>query len=58
MGLSAERGIHCLFLWYAECLARAGRIAQARLVFEKMLGYANPLGLYSGTDWALGRTTW
>ena len=36
----------CSF-WYAECLARAGRLAEARLVFEKMLGYANRLGLFS-----------
>jgi GH15 family glucan-1,4-alpha-glucosidase len=38
--------IMCSF-WYAECLARAGRIADARLTFEKTLGYANHLGLYS-----------
>jgi len=36
----------CTF-WYVECLARAGRLDKARLVFEKMLGYANHLGLYS-----------
>ena len=36
----------CSF-WYAECLARAGRLDEARLVFEKMLGYANHLGLYA-----------
>jgi GH15 family glucan-1,4-alpha-glucosidase len=30
-----------------ECLTRAGRLDEARLVFEKMLGYANHLGLYS-----------
>jgi len=33
--------------WYAECLARAGDVKLARLVFEKTLGYANHLGLYS-----------
>jgi GH15 family glucan-1,4-alpha-glucosidase len=38
--------IMCSF-WYAECLARSGRIADARLTFEKTLGYANHLGLYS-----------
>jgi GH15 family glucan-1,4-alpha-glucosidase len=38
--------IMCSF-WYAECLARGGRIADARLTFEKTLGYANHLGLYS-----------
>ena len=36
----------CSF-WYVECLARAGRNAEARLVFDKALGYANHLGLYS-----------
>jgi GH15 family glucan-1,4-alpha-glucosidase len=29
-----------------ELLARAGRVGEAVLVFEKMLTYANPLGLY------------
>jgi pentatricopeptide repeat protein len=32
---------------YVDALARAGRIDRARLVFEKMMGYANHLGLYS-----------
>lgn len=47
-GLPGQEGAFtaCSF-WYAECLARAGRLAQARLVFEKMLGHANPLGLFS-----------
>ncbi|MGE5248201.1 MAG: glycoside hydrolase family 15 protein [Verrucomicrobiota bacterium] len=36
----------CSF-WYVECLARAGRLYEARFYFEKMLGYANHLGLYS-----------
>ncbi len=36
----------CSF-WYVECLARAGRLDDARLAFEKMLGYANHLGLYA-----------
>ena len=35
----------CTF-WYAECLARAGDVKQARFIFEKMLGYANHVGLY------------
>jgi GH15 family glucan-1,4-alpha-glucosidase len=34
----------CTF-WYAECLARGGDAPQARYIFEKMLGYANHLGL-------------
>jgi len=36
----------CTF-WYVETLARAGRLAEARLVFEKMLTYSNHLGLYA-----------
>jgi GH15 family glucan-1,4-alpha-glucosidase len=36
----------CSF-WWVEALARAGRLDEARLAFEKMLGYANHLGLYS-----------
>lgn len=34
-------------LAYVDALARAGRTDQARLVLEKMLTYANHLGLYS-----------
>jgi GH15 family glucan-1,4-alpha-glucosidase len=36
----------CSF-WYVEALTRAGRVDEARLAFEKMLTYANHLGLYS-----------
>lgn len=36
----------CSF-WYVEALARAGRLEEARLAFEKMLTYANHLGLYA-----------
>jgi GH15 family glucan-1,4-alpha-glucosidase len=36
----------CSF-WNVECLARAGDLKQARLYFEKTLGYANHLGLYA-----------
>ena len=36
----------CSF-WYVECLARAGRVNEARLMFEKMLGFANHLGLFA-----------
>jgi GH15 family glucan-1,4-alpha-glucosidase len=47
-GLSGKEGTFnmCTF-WYVECLSRAGDTAQARLFFEKMLGYANHLGLYA-----------
>ena len=36
----------CTF-WYVEALARAGHLDDARLIFEKMLTYANHLGLYA-----------
>jgi GH15 family glucan-1,4-alpha-glucosidase len=36
----------CTF-WYVQALAQAGRLADARLTFEKMLTYANHLGLYA-----------
>ena len=36
----------CSF-WYVECLSRSGDLQRARLVFEKLLGYANHLGLLS-----------
>jgi GH15 family glucan-1,4-alpha-glucosidase len=47
-GLEGEEGTFsmCTF-WLVEALTRAGRLDEARLVFEKMLGYANHLGLYS-----------
>ena len=47
-GLEGEEGTFtiCSF-WYVESLARAGRLDEARLAFEKMLTYANHLGLYS-----------
>jgi GH15 family glucan-1,4-alpha-glucosidase len=35
----------CSF-WYVECLSRMGDLRKARFFFEKMLGYANHLGLY------------
>lgn len=36
----------CSF-WYVEALTRAGHVHDARLAFEKMLTYANHLGLYA-----------
>jgi GH15 family glucan-1,4-alpha-glucosidase len=36
----------CSF-WWVEALGRAGRLDEARLAFEKMLSYANHVGLYS-----------
>lgn len=47
-GLQGEEGTFsmCTF-WYVECLSRAGDLQKARFYFEKMLGYANHLGLYA-----------
>ena len=47
-GLVGDEGTFnmCSF-WYVECLSRLGDLQQARFVFEKMLGYANHVGLYS-----------
>jgi GH15 family glucan-1,4-alpha-glucosidase len=52
-GLPGEEGTFnmCSF-WLVEALTRAGhaypeKLAQARLIFERMLGYANHLGLYA-----------
>ena len=36
----------CSF-WFIEALARSHQTEKARLLFEKMLGYANHLGLYA-----------
>jgi hypothetical protein len=36
----------CTFM-YVDALASSGRLEDARLTFEKMLTYANHLGLYS-----------
>jgi GH15 family glucan-1,4-alpha-glucosidase len=46
-GLAGDEGTFsmCSF-WYVECLSRLGDLQQARFFFEKMLGYANHLGLY------------
>jgi GH15 family glucan-1,4-alpha-glucosidase len=52
-GLPGEEGTFnmCSF-WLVEALTRAGQVVpekldQARLLFERMLGYANHLGLYA-----------
>jgi GH15 family glucan-1,4-alpha-glucosidase len=47
-GLRGSEGTFSLCTFnYVDALARAGRTEQARIVFEKMLTYANHLGLYS-----------
>src|SRR5262249_51149196 len=47
-GLAGDEGTFslCTF-WYVDALARAGRLEEAQLVFEKMHTYANHLRLYS-----------
>jgi GH15 family glucan-1,4-alpha-glucosidase len=47
-GFGTEEGTFsmCTF-WLVEALARARRVNEARVLFEKMLSYANDLGLYS-----------
>ena len=47
-GLAGSEGTFslCTF-WLVEALTRAGRLDDARVMFEKMLGYANHLGLYA-----------
>jgi GH15 family glucan-1,4-alpha-glucosidase len=47
-GLEGKEGTFsmCSF-WYVECVSRAGDLDKARFLFEKTLGYANHVGLYS-----------
>ena len=47
-GLRGSEGTFslCSFL-YVDALARSGRLDDARLTFEKMMTYANHLGLFS-----------
>ncbi|TDH28620.1 glycoside hydrolase family 15 protein [Segetibacter sp. 3557_3] len=45
--LSHEGTFSMCTFWYVECLSRSGQLEKARFVFEKMLGYANHLGLYA-----------
>jgi GH15 family glucan-1,4-alpha-glucosidase len=47
-GLAGSEGTFSIpTVWYVEALARVGRLDEARLIFEKMLTYANHLGLYA-----------
>jgi GH15 family glucan-1,4-alpha-glucosidase len=47
-GLRGSEGTFsmCSF-WYVDALARSGHLDHARMVFEKMLTYANHVGLYA-----------
>ena len=47
-GLQGSEGTFTLCsFWYVDALARSGRLDDARLTFEKMMTYANHLGLYA-----------
>ena len=47
-GLIGSEGTFCMCsFWFVECLAKSGDVDKARFLFEKMLGYANHLGLYA-----------
>jgi len=54
-GLRGSEGTFsiCSF-WWVEALTRAGRLDEAQLAFEKMLTYANHVGLYSEEIGPLG----
>ncbi|MBT3995515.1 MAG: glycoside hydrolase family 15 protein [Chloroflexi bacterium] len=47
-GLEGREGTFtmCTF-WLAESYTRSGRLEDARFLFERMLGYASPLGLFA-----------
>jgi GH15 family glucan-1,4-alpha-glucosidase len=47
-GLEGEEGTFsaCSF-WLADSMTQTGRLEEARLMFEKMLTYANHVGLYA-----------
>lgn len=47
-GIEGDEGTFsmCTF-WLVEALTRAGRLTEARMIFEKMLTFANHLGLYA-----------
>lgn len=47
-GLKGDEGAFttCSF-WYAECLARAGRLEEAQMIMAKAVAYSNPLGLFA-----------
>ena len=47
-GLDQEEGSFsmCTF-WLVEALTRAGRLDEARFIFERILGYSNHVGLYA-----------
>ena len=55
-GLDGDEGSFtiCSF-WYVEALARAGEVERAQHLFDRLLSYAGPLGLFSEQIGATGR---
>jgi GH15 family glucan-1,4-alpha-glucosidase len=54
-GFGGQEGTFCICsFWLVEALARAGRLEEGRLVLEKMLTYANHVGLYAEEIGATG----
>jgi GH15 family glucan-1,4-alpha-glucosidase len=54
-GFGGQEGTFSLCsFWLVEALARAGRLEEARLILEKMLTYANHVGLYAEEIGATG----
>jgi GH15 family glucan-1,4-alpha-glucosidase len=52
--LGSEGTFSICSFWWVEALTRAGRLDEAQLAFEKMLTYANHVGLYSEEIGPLG----
>ncbi|MFD8995491.1 glycoside hydrolase family 15 protein [Streptomyces abikoensis] len=52
--LDREGTFNLCSFWYVEALARAGRVGEARYIFEKMTTHANHLGLYAEEVGAAG----
>lgn len=54
-GLTGQEGTFniCTF-WLVEALARSGQVDDARFIFEKMLTYANHVGLYAEETGPMG----
>jgi GH15 family glucan-1,4-alpha-glucosidase len=47
-GLEGDEGAFlCCSFWLAECLAQAGDLGEARMIFDKAVARSNDLGLFS-----------